>query len=120
MKEKRFNILWGSPGLLLALEFRTSFTEPRAIVQRLLGAPCSLNLGAPKVRRTEQTCAERSLDQGSLGPSWSMSANKPAGETIQEHCRCVSYFPWSLGISFCARRFNASLASSVCNDPAAP
>jgi hypothetical protein len=33
-----------------------------ALVQRLLGALLFTNLGAPKVRRTEQKCAERSLD----------------------------------------------------------
>jgi hypothetical protein len=59
----------GAPGLMTRIAKLTPHAvadgrvERTVLVQRLLGALLFTNLGAPNVRRTEQKCAERSLDQ---------------------------------------------------------
>jgi hypothetical protein len=53
-----------SPNLRFLISLLNSETTlpSGVVVQRLFGALLFTNLGAPKVRRTEQKCAERSLD----------------------------------------------------------
>jgi glycosyltransferase involved in cell wall biosynthesis len=57
--KSRTDTVFTSPAVLLR---KVSILGVGVLVQRLLGALLFTNLGAPKVRRTEQKCAERSLD----------------------------------------------------------
>src|SRR5439155_19832568 len=58
------------------------------LVHRLLGALLFTNLGAPKVRRTEQKCAERSPDQD-------RGMNQAMGKTVGISLLRISRFFWT-------------------------